>query len=85
MESLHSYRNPKREVGTSNWGFALIGLAMLFFGGKQTLSLWMRKVECFKWGLMDHTNRNMKDSGAESILNCGVSIQEVSEERNVSI
>ena len=42
-------------------------------------------MEYFKWGLMGHSSRNMKDIGAESDLNCGVLAQEVSEEKNVSM
>ena len=32
MVSLHSNANPKIEVGTRNWGIAVIDLTMLLFG-----------------------------------------------------
>lgn len=32
----------KTEIGTGEWGIAVIGL-MLLFGGMQTLGLWIRK------------------------------------------
>ena len=46
----------------------------------------MRKaVECFKWSLKGHTNRNMEDNGAEGYLNSGELTQGVSVEKNVSM
>jgi hypothetical protein len=52
------------------------------FAGKNvdlgTLDL--KVVECFKWGLMGHTSRNMEDFVAESNLYCADLAQEVSEE-----
>ena len=48
MVSLHSYRNPKTEVGTRDWGTAVIGLIVFLFGGMCTQGLCVRKaVECF--------------------------------------
>jgi hypothetical protein len=30
-----------------------------------------KAMECFKWYLMGHPNRNMEDTGAEGEANCG--------------
>jgi hypothetical protein len=48
----------KTEVGTMNWGTAVIGLTMFLFGGMWILGLriW-EAVEC----LMDHPSRNVED------------------------
>jgi hypothetical protein len=33
----------------------------------KTLGLWLKKVlECSKWGLMNHINKNMEDGGAST-------------------
>ena len=41
MMSLHSNKNlTKTEVGTRDWGIAVIGLTMLLFGVIGTLGLW---------------------------------------------
>jgi hypothetical protein len=34
----------------------------------RNVGLWT--LECFKWGLMGHSSRNMGDTGAEGDLNC---------------
>ena len=48
------------------------------------LELWIWKaVGCFKWDVIGHPNRNMKDIGAEGDLNCGGLAQEISGEKNV--
>ena len=75
----------KTEVGTRDWGIAVIGLTMFLFGGIWTLVLWVRKaVECFKHCLMGHTSRSMENSGVEcDLMNCGNQV--VSEEKNVSV
>ena len=39
-------------------------------------------MECFKWGLMGYSSRNMEDFVAESDLNCADLAQEVSVEKN---
>lgn len=58
MVSLHSNVNSKIQVGTRDWGVAVIGLAVLFSGRVWILGLWIWKaVECFKWG---YPSRNMK-------------------------
>ena len=40
-------------------------------------------MKCFKWGLMEHSSRNIKDIGAG--VNSGVLAQEVSVEKNFSM
>jgi hypothetical protein len=45
----------------------------------------MKVVKCFKWGLLDHTSRNMENSGAEGDLNCEGPAQGVSEEKSINI
>ncbi|KAL6043466.1 hypothetical protein STEG23_020950, partial [Scotinomys teguina] len=61
MVSLHNNRTmTKTEVGTGDWGIAVIGLTVLLFGGIWTLRVWIRKAaEFFKWDLMGHTHRSM--------------------------
>ena len=57
MVSVHS---SKTEVGTRDWGIAVIGLTMLLFERMWIWGLWIWKaVECFKWGLIGYTSRNM--------------------------
>lgn len=53
------------------WGITLTGLIMLLFERIwKTLELWTSKIfECFKQGLMHHTNHSMKHSDAESGMN----------------
>jgi hypothetical protein len=71
MMSLHSNKTKtKTDVHTRKLGINMIGLIMLLFGGMWILGLW-KMMECFKWGLVYHTSRNMKDSGAEGDLNWG--------------
>ena len=54
---------------------------MVLFGTVWILGFWIWKaLECFKWGLMGYSNRNMEDFVAESNLNCTDLAQEVSEE-----
>ena len=65
-------KNLKIEVGTRNWGIAMIGWTKCLFGEIGTLGLWVRKaVECFKHCLMGHTSRSMEYNGFDSDLNCG--------------
>jgi hypothetical protein len=46
----------------------------------------LKTVECFKWGLVGHTSRNMEDHcGTEGNFNCGGLAQQVSEEKNFSM
>jgi hypothetical protein len=77
--SVHSNKNlTKTEVGTRDWGIAMIGLTMLLFERIWIWGLWIWKaVECFKWGLMCYPSRNMKDFVTESDLNCEDLAQEV--------
>ena len=78
MVSLHSIRNTKTEVGTRDWGVAVIGLTMFLFEEIQTLGLWIRKlVDRFKCCLMGHPNRNREDSDTECDLNYGCLDQEL--------
>jgi hypothetical protein len=42
-------------------------------------------VECFKWGLMRNSSRNMDDFVAQSDLNCPDLAQEISVEKNFSM
>ena len=78
MVSVHSSKIlTKTEVGTRDWGFALIGLTMLCF--KECIwGFWIWKVvDCFKWGLMGYPSRNIKDFVTESDLNCAYLAQEM--------
>ena len=84
MVSLHSNENPKIEVGTRDWGIAVIDLTMLLFGGIWIWGLW-KAVECFKWSLMDQPSRNMEDIDAEGDLNCADLTQDVSMEKDFSM
>ena len=80
MVSFHSSKTlTKTEVGTRDWGIALIGLTMLLFERMWIFGLWIwNTVDCFKWGLMDHPSRNMEDLVAGSNLNCVDLAQEIS-------
>ena len=61
MVSFHSNGNPKTEVGTRDWGIAVIGLTMVLFGGMQIWGLWIWKaMECFTWDLMGLQVRILK-------------------------
>jgi hypothetical protein len=72
MVSVHSSKTlTKTGVGTRNWGIAVIGLVMLLFTGMWILGL-CKEAECFKWGLMGHTGRNMEVMFL-TVLNCGPS------------
>jgi hypothetical protein len=65
MGSVHSSKAlTKTEVGTRDWGVAVIGLTMLWFGRMWIWGLWI-------WGLMGYPSRNMEDIVTESDLNCG--------------
>jgi hypothetical protein len=57
------------EVGTRDYGIAMIGLTMRFFG---RVCIW-KAVECFKCGVVGYPNKNMEDFVAESDLNRGFS------------
>ena len=59
----------KTEVVTRDWGIAVIGLPMLWLGGKWILKLW-KAVECFYLGLMGYPSRNKEDFVAKCDLNC---------------
>ena len=48
------------------------------------MGLW-KAVECFKWGLMGHISRSMKDSVPKYVLNSGDLAQEVSEKKTFSM
>jgi hypothetical protein len=71
MVSVHSSKTlTKTEVGTSDWGIAVIDLTMLLFERMSIFGLWIwNAVECFKLGLMGHPSRNMEDIVAGSNLN----------------
>ena len=60
---------------------------MLLFEGIGNIwgTLGRKAVECFKHGLIGHTSRIMKDSDAESYLNCEGLDQAVSPEKNISM
>jgi hypothetical protein len=50
---------------------------MLLFGRMWIWGLWIWKaMECFKWGLMSHSSRNMEDFVGISDLNCADLAQE---------
>lgn len=56
----------KTEVGTRDWGIAMIGLTMLLFERMWTMGLWIRKaVGCFKGCLIGHPSRSVENSGTE--------------------
>jgi hypothetical protein len=82
MVSVQSSKTlTKIEVGTRDWGIAVIGLTMLLFEKMWILGLWIwNTMKCFKWGLMDHPSRNMEDFVAGSNLNCVNLGQEISKE-----
>ena len=64
----------------------MMGLTTFLFGEMWIWEFWIWKVvECYKWGLIGHPNRNMEDIGVEGDLNCRGLAQEVSEEKNVSM
>ena len=63
MVSVHSSKTlTKTEVGTRDWGIAVIGLTMLLFGRMWILGLWIwTLVECFKSSLMGYPSRSVED------------------------
>jgi hypothetical protein len=62
-------------------GIAVINLTMLLFEKNVDFWTWIwNSVECFKWGLMGHSSRNMEDFVAGSNLNCVDLAQEISKE-----
>ena len=87
MMSVHSSKTlTKTETGTRDWDIAVIGLTIVLFGRMWIWGLWTwEAVECFKWGLMNHSSRSMGDFVAESNLNCADLAQEVSVEKNFSV
>jgi len=63
----------------------MTGLTMLLAEGMWTLGLWIRKVVvCFKWSLMDHTGRSIKESNFDSNVDYYGLVQDFSEEKNIS-
>ena len=76
MVSVHSSKTlTKTEVGTRDWGIAVIGLTVLF-ERMWIWGLWIWKaMECFKWGLMGHPSRNMEVFVAVSVFNCAYMAQ----------
>ena len=87
MVSVHSSKSlTKTEVGTRDWGIAVIGLTMHLFGRMWILGLWIWKaVECFKWRLISYPGRAMEDFVTESGLKCADMAQEVSVGKNFSM
>ena len=69
VNSVHSSKTiTKTEVGTRDWGIAMIGLTMFLFGYMGTRGLWIWKaMECVKWALMSYLSRTMQDGNAESV------------------
>ena len=60
-------------------------LTIHLFREMQIWGLWIWKaVECFKWGLVSHSSRNLEEIGAECDLNSGDLAQKISEEKKVS-
>lgn len=65
MVSLHNSKTQtKTELGTRDWGIAVIVLTMLLCGRMWILGLW-KAVECLKPGFMGYPSRNMEDIGSE--------------------
>jgi hypothetical protein len=84
LVSVHSSKTlSKTEVGTRDWGIAVICLTILLFERMWNLGLWIwNTVECFKWDLMGHPSRTMENFVAGSDLNCVDLAQEISKEKN---
>ena len=59
----------KTEVGTRAWTIAVVGLPMLWLGGKWILKFW-KALESFNLGLIGYPSRNMEGFVAEYDLNC---------------
>ena len=76
--SIHNSKTlTKTEVGTSDWGIAVIGLTMFLFERMCIWGLWIWKaIVCFKWVLVSHSSRNMEDFVGISDLNCADLAQE---------
>jgi hypothetical protein len=49
--------------------------------GLSFVVVWTKTVEWFKWGIVGHTSRNIKNNGSEDGLNCGDLAQEISVEK----
>jgi hypothetical protein len=61
MVSIHISKTlTKTEVGTTDWGIAVLGLTMLLFGGMWVLGL-QKAVRCCKWSFMGYNCRNLED------------------------
>ena len=73
MVSVHSSKTlTETEVGTSDWGIAVMGLTMILFERMWIFGLWIwNSVECFKWGLMGHRSRNMESFSNMPMSNIG--------------
>ena len=82
--SLYKNRTlTKTEVGTKDWGTAVIVLSMLLVG-MQPFGLEIGNTfECIKWGLMNHASRSMEDSGAENNIDYESQHQELLKENLV--
>ena len=72
----------KTEVGTRDWGIAVIGLTMWFVG--QCGRLWNFGLEKQLKAVMGHPSRSLEDGNTEGHADCGNMAQEVSYRNKIS-
>ena len=84
MMSLHSNGTvTKTETGSRVRGISVAGPTMQFVVIWKTLEFGARKmVGCFWWGIIGHPRRRVEE-GAKSYMQCGSSIQDIAEGKNI--